>query len=172
MTRRFTISLLFACAMSAVPMSRAEAQLNCPVIADQVINVEVGHKTLFHLTVQHTENSTISIVQYPLGGALQPVGPTPLDFVFVPGEEFNGFSSFRYQIQPPFGCPESKTIGTVSLMGGQAAGTTTGIVVDPPASVSPALVGPLGALCGLGLMPLFLCAGVTWLIVLFPRRRS
>ena len=172
MTRRFAISSLFACAVCCFTALRAEAQLNCPVIADQVVNVEPGHKTLFHLTVQHAENSTISVVQYPVGGSLQPVGPTPLDFVFVPGKEFNGFSVFTYQLQAPFGCNDTRTRGMVSLMGGQAAGTTTGVTIDPPLVVTPAFAGPLGGLCGLWFMPLFLFAGMAWLIVLVPRCRA
>ena len=76
---------------------------------------------------------------------------------------------FTYRIQPPFGCPEDRTLGKVTFMGGQAAGTTTGITIDPRTGVAP--VNPLADLCGLGLPPLFMSAGAAWMIVLYSRRR-
>ena len=170
MTKRSSIYLLLTIAIFTAPAVRADETRNCPFISDQVINVEVGHATIFQLTIQNPVGSTISIYQYPLGGALQQSGPTPLDFVFLPGKEFNGFSVFTYRIQPPFGCPEDRTLGKVSFMGGQAAGTTTGITIDPNTGVAP--VNPLAELCGLGMTPLFMSAGAAWMIVLCSRRRA
>src|ERR1041385_5746614 len=99
MTKRSPIYLLFGIAICTAPEVRADEPRNCPIIRDQVINVEVGHATIFQLTIQNPEGSRVSIYQYPLGGALQQSGPTPLDFVFLPGKEFNGFSVFTYRLQ-------------------------------------------------------------------------
>ena len=179
MTIRLPIYMLLASAGFALP-SRADEPRNCPTITDQVVAVQGGRPSLFRLAIQNPEGSSVSIFQYPLGGTLQQDGPTPIDFTFVPGPEFRGTTTLTYRLTPPFGCTHSATLAKVTLVGGPATGTASGLEVDPATGISPqsqndntaldllsllALTHGGGGLCGLGLfMPLAFTAATLTLI--------
>ncbi len=100
---------------------------NCPVVRDQLVVLEPDRPTAFQLNVFDLGDGEVGIFQFPLGGILQQTGPTPLDFVFVPNEDFNGTTEFTYRVTPPFGCPASVELGRVTLAGGTSIGTAAGL---------------------------------------------
>ena len=108
------------------------------------------------------DDSTVAALQENVLGAMERYAAKGLVLDLSAVETLDSF----------FARTVSETAQMVSLMGGQAAGTTTGVTIDPPVVVAPVFAGPLGGLCGLGFMPLFLFAGMAWLIVLVPRCRA
>ncbi len=125
------IATLVVCTDQAAAQTR-----NCPIVADQLVLVDQAGPTAIRLDVANLGDGDVSIFQFPLGGILQQTGPTPLDFVFVPEEDFNGTTDFTYRVTPPFGCPRSVQLGHVTIAGGTATGTAAGLA--PP-------------VCGIGL---------------------
>jgi len=153
---------LFIATQTRTAAAQVEGR-NCPVVEDQLVIVDPIRPTPFRLRVADLGEGQISIFQFPLRGTLQPTGPTPLDFVFVPAADFDGTTTFTFRLVPPPGCPRSVQLGRVTLAGGQAAGTATGL--------APAM-NP--TLCGIGLFgPLLLAAAFTTLLgtARFRRRR-
>jgi hypothetical protein len=172
---------------------------NCPSVSDQVVNVTPGQPVSFRVDVRNPEGSGISIFQYPLGGILEQAGPTGqqsssfalLDFTFIPGAEFRGSTTFTYRLTPPVGCGRGVLLGKVTLVGGPADSTASGLTVDPNTGLSQdptkdqidplsllailALARSAGAfgapLCGLGLVPFFAFIGLALVGLRIARRR-
>jgi len=137
------VLVLLALRLISAPANlRAQAEApdrNCPENADQVIAVTPGQPAIFRIAVHHLGDGQVSIFQYPLGGSLQQSGPTPLDFVFIPQQDFNGSTDLTYRVIPPFGCPRTVQLGRVTLVGGHADSTAVGLVPTVPST-----------LCGIG----------------------
>lgn len=143
----------------------AEAQVNCPRQADQVVIVPHNQPVAFRILVSDLGVGTISVFQYPQGGILEQTGPTPLDFVFVPQLDFRGTTTFTYRLTPPVGCPRGTLLGHVTLAGGNAgsqaegnATTISGLVQppEPPSLFEQIARGLAGRVCGLGAAPMSL----------------
>jgi hypothetical protein len=160
---------------------------NCPTVSNQVVRMDSGRSAIFRLAATNAETSTVSVFQYPLGGILEQVGPTALDYAFVPGPEFKGTTEFTYRLSPPFGCGDGSLLGKVSFIGAPATSTASGLDVDPETGISPiktdeldplALLGLLSlangssGLCGLGGLPFFLFTGAALVTVQTSRRRA
>ena len=124
-----TFVLILCCAAPVI----AEDYRNCPQAADQLIIVGPA-PVAFRLNVANfSADSTVSIFQYPLGGILEQPGPTDLDFIFVPMADFRGTTTFTYRLTPPRGCGNGTTLRTVTLAGGTAESTASGLVVPEEA---------------------------------------
>ena len=165
--------VLTACSVCALT-AQADPPRNCPIIADQVVNVQGGQPVVFTLSIENPVGSSISIFQYPLGGVTEQNGPTPLDFTFIPGSDFSGSTTLTYRVTPPVGCTHSAMLGKVTLVGGPATSTASGLEVDSTTGLTPApqndqsvqdlitllaLTRGSGGLCGLGLFaPVLLTA--------------
>lgn len=151
------VATLFAWTSPAPAQER-----NCPLVANQVIQICCGQPVTFHLAVTNPELSIISIFQYPLGGILQQTGPTQLDYSFVPGRDFPGTTSFTYRVTPPAGCLNGVKLGHVDLVGGPATTTAAGLPVNPDTGIAPASP-PQGIACGFGVFPALLFTGLSLL---------
>lgn len=189
MTTRIIRRAVIVCAAmtSYVLAGRVDAQTrNCPTVSSQVIRADSGQSAIFRLRATNAETSTITIFQYPLGGILQQVGPTPLDYAFVPGPEFSGTTDFTYRLTPPFGCGDGALLGRVTIVGSPATSTAEGLDVDPETGISPvpeeefdplttlallSLLNSSSGLCGVGGLPFFLFTGATLVSMQTWRRR-
>lgn len=141
MSRIFQIALgLLLAGIAASPLRADDDDRNCPKVFDQFVYVQPGIVSAFRLHVQNADASQVSIFQYPLGGILEPTGPTPLDFVFVPEADFGGTTTFTYRVQTPVGCGSRSILGHVTLAGGVADGTAAEMPVP----------SQTGGACGLG----------------------
>lgn len=108
--------------------SNAGAQTrNCPIQKDQTVTVPSGGVAHFKLDVTNADDARISIFQYPLDGILEQSTGSPLEFTFISQPEFNGSSVFTYRLDPPPGCENGTVLGKVTLVGGSALGTASGI---------------------------------------------
>ncbi len=160
---------------------------NCPTVSNQVVRMDSGRSAIFRLAATNADTSTVSVFQYPLGGILEQVGPTPLDYAFIPGPEFRGTTEFSYRLTPPYGCGDGALLGKVSFVGAPATSTAEGLDVDPETGISPintndldplALLGLLSlvngssGLCGLGGLPFFLFTGAALVTIQSRRRRT
>ncbi|MBI5763478.1 MAG: hypothetical protein HZA51_08140 [Planctomycetes bacterium] len=177
-TRIIRRAVIVCAAMSSIGLAgRVDAQTrNCPTVGSQVIRADSGQSAIFRLNATNAESSAITIFQYPLGGILQQVGPTALDYAFVPGPDFNGTTDFTYRLTPPFGCGDGALLGRVTIVGAPATSTAEGLNVDPETGISPvpqegldplttlallSLINSGSGLCGVGGFPFFLFAGAT-----------
>lgn len=188
MTTRIIRRAVIVCAAitSIATAGRLDAQTrNCPTVSSQVIRADSGQTAIFRLRATNAETSAITIFQYPLGGILQQVGPTALDYAFVPGPDFNGTTDFTYRLTPPFGCGDGALLGRVTIVGSPATSTAEGLDVDPETGVSPvppddfdplttlallSLINSGSGLCGVGGLPFFLFTGAA-LVSMHSRRR-
>jgi len=103
----------------------------CPNSQNQLVIVSEGQPTAFRLRVNNLGDAQVSIFQFPLRGILEQTGPSPLDYVFLPGANFNGTTSLVYRVSPPFGCPGGEQLGRVTFAGGTAEDTAVGLVPEP-----------------------------------------
>lgn len=102
----------------------------CPDIQDQLVIVTESQPTAFRLDVKNLGDAKVSIFQFPLRGILEQTGPSPLDYAFVPGANFNGTTSLVYRVSPPLSCPGGEMLGRVTFAGGTAEGTAIGLVPE------------------------------------------
>ncbi len=135
MKQKLTRHALAMCA-SVVVMLFAAADAGaqggiCPDVQDQLVVVAEGQPAAFRLKVENLGDADVSVFQFPLRGILEQTGPSPLDYVFVPGANFNGTTGFVYRISPPLGCPGGELLGRVTLAGGTAEGTAIGLIPEP-----------------------------------------
>jgi hypothetical protein len=163
---------------------------NCPTIQDQTVAVVAGVPAPIRLNVTNADDSTLSVFQYPLGGILEPAGTSGLDWTFIPGEAFQGSTTFTYRLTPPVGCGNGAMLGRVTLVGGPAQSTATGLA-DPVTGLSDAEeddfdplevlavlailreAGLTGSgLCGLGAIPFFTFTGLFLIGARTLRRRG
>jgi len=161
MSRRWITAVLLcaAFAVSARPAAAQSTRRNCPVARDQLVQLFPGQSAAIRLDVVNLGEGTIALFQFPFGGTLVPTGPTPLDFVFIPDENFTGQASFTYRVIPSFLCSRGEIImGRVTIAGGQVEPLPD--IEDDDIDLLEELVGlgspGLGAdsLCGTGLFGL------------------
>ncbi len=164
MKERSTRCALALCATVIVtqyPAADANAQDGiCPDVQDQLVIVVEGQPVAFRLNVKNLGNADVSIFQFPLRGILDQTGPSALDYVFVPGANFNGTTNFVYRISPPLGCGGGELLGRVTFAGGTAEGTAVGLIPEP-------------GLCGVGTVGLAMtCCAVAGVLRTGRRRRA
>ena len=146
--QRTAIGLCFAlCAVSAAAPASAQSY-DCPEVVDQYVSVVPGTPSAFALAGRNLSRCEISIFQYPLGGDLVQTGPSELDWVFIPHDDFTGVTTFKFRVTPPDSCRSAFAIGKVTFAGGSTGRLTPPVEEGCGAGF---LFPSMGAM--LGLMP-------------------
>lgn len=118
----FGFCLGLCAALAAAP---AFAQsYDCPEVVDQYVAVQPGSPSSFSLEGRNLSGCEIGVFQYPLGGDLVQTGPSQLDWVFIPHDDFTGVTMFTYRVTPPDSCSTAFALGKVTFAGGSTGRLT------------------------------------------------
>jgi len=153
----FAMGLAFA--IAAARPDRALAR-NCPSVSDALVVVAPDGPTPFTLPVTNGENADVTVFQFPLGGQVLHVGPTAIDYVFIPDASFDGRATLRFRVSADNDCGGGTMVGAVTLAGGT--------IHQPVPGGAGGLIGE--GRCGVGVLGVTLMAQFGVLLVVAAQR--
>lgn len=132
---RFVLAALLLVALTSVAAFGA----NCPIVADSTVIVSAGTPTAFSLDVRNLDGAQVSVLSYPLGGALASNGSGGRSFIFSPNADYSGITYAQFRLTQPAGCIDDPKIIVVTFV--VAGADTTNLNVSGGLGIRPVVCG-------------------------------